>query len=65
MTMLDAIGLAAIIVLLIIDYMFFRLISRTLAWAVNRLPQYRPGGRYRSQSTPEKYAPLGKPRNGS
>ncbi|MEJ8631544.1 hypothetical protein P0F65_20675 [Sphingomonas sp. I4] len=62
---LNAIGLAAIIVFLIVDYLFLRVVLRSLIWIVDRLPLYRAGGRYRSQSSPEKYARFRKPHNGS
>ncbi|WP_131819298.1 hypothetical protein [Sphingomonas jatrophae] len=45
-------------VLLIADYLFYRLMSRLLVRLFDCLPPYRPGARYRSQSTPERYAAL-------
>ncbi|KQN25778.1 hypothetical protein ASE86_06115 [Sphingomonas sp. Leaf33] len=62
---LNAIGLAAIIVFLIIDYLFFQVVLRSLNWVVERVLLDRAGGRYRSQSSPKKYARFRKPRNGS
>jgi hypothetical protein len=60
-----AIGAAALVALLVADFLLDRLMIRALFRLIDRLPPYRPGGRYRSQSTPERYAPLRKPRNGS
>jgi hypothetical protein len=59
------IGAIIIVTLLIVDFWLDRLVLRALFKLVERLPPYRPGGRYRSQSTPEKYASLRKPRDGS
>lgn len=60
-----AIGAAVLGVLLVADFLFYRLMTRALFKLVDLLPPYRPGGRYRSQSAPERYATLRKPRNGS
>ena len=65
MTFLNAIGAVVIIALLIADFLFYRLIIRALYALVDRLPPYRPGGRYRSQAEPGKYASLRRPRAGS
>ena len=62
---LNAIGLAIIMVFLMVDYLFSRMVVRALVWAVDRLPPYRPGGRYKSQSSPEKYVPFRKRHNGT
>jgi hypothetical protein len=63
-TVAIAIGSALLITLLIVDFLLYRLMVRSLFGLVDLFPPYRPGGRYRSQSTPEKYAALRKPRNG-
>jgi hypothetical protein len=60
-----AIGAAVIVALLIADFLFHRLMIRALERLIDLLPQYRPGGRYRSQSAPEKYASMRRRRNGS
>ncbi|WP_153002916.1 hypothetical protein [Sphingomonas sanguinis] len=65
MTVLNAIGLAVIVALLLADFLFYRLMIRALVRLIDRLPPFRLGGRYRSQSTPEKYASFRKPWNGS
>lgn len=65
MTAVIAISASVLVVLLVADFLFYRLIIRALFRLVDLLPPYRPGGRYRSQSTPERYARLRKPRNGS
>jgi len=65
MTVAIATGAAVIIALLVADFLFYRLMIRALFALVDRLPPYRPGGRYRSKATPEKYASLRRPRNGS
>jgi membrane protein implicated in regulation of membrane protease activity len=65
LTVLNAIGLAAIIVFLVVDYLFFRLVLRLLVWVIERLLSYRPGRRYKSRSSPERYARFRKSRNGS
>lgn len=63
MTVLNALGLAIIIALLLADFLVHRLIIRALVGLIDRLPPYRPSGRYRSRSEPEKYASFRKPRN--
>ncbi|WP_395331231.1 hypothetical protein WBP06_01705 [Novosphingobium sp. BL-8H] len=60
-----AIGAAVIVALLTVDFLFYRLMIRGLERLIDLLPPYRPGGRYRSQSTPKKYASLRWPRSGS
>lgn len=60
-----AIGSAVTITLLVADLLLNRLTVRTLFALLDRLPPYRPGGRYKSQSTPEKYASLRRPRKSS
>jgi hypothetical protein len=59
------IGAVVIITLLTVDYLFHRLMLRAFERLIDRLPPYRLNGRYRSQSEPDKYALLPKPRNGS
>jgi hypothetical protein len=61
------IGIAAVVLaaLLVADFLFYRLVIRALFRLVDHLPSYRPGGRYRSQSEPEKYGRLRRRRNGS
>ena len=57
--------LAVILVAMIVaGRMLYRLSIRTVFALVDWLPPYRPQGRYRSQSAAEKYAPLGKRRDG-
>ncbi len=62
--MLNLIGLAAIVAILMLDYLFFRVVLREFAWVADRLPEYRPNGSYKSQSSPDKYARYRKSRNG-
>jgi hypothetical protein len=64
-TVVIAIGAAVLAALLIADFLFYRLMIWALFRLVDLLPLYRPRGRYRSRSTPERYASLRKPRNGS
>ena len=59
-----AIFLAVLLPLFVADFWLNRLIPRALFKLADRLPRYRPGGRYQSQSMPEKYASLRKPRGG-
>lgn len=65
MTVPIAIGSTVTITLLVADLLLNRLTVRTLFALLDRLPPYRSGGRYKSQSTPEKYASLRRPRKGS
>lgn len=60
-----AVAAAVLTVPLIADFLFYRLMIRALFGLIDLLLPHRPGGRYRSQSTPEKYASLRKPRNGT
>lgn len=64
MTVVIASGAAVLITLLVADLLLYRLMIRVLFGLVDRLPPYRPGGRYRSQFTPERYATLRRLRNG-
>ncbi len=57
-----AIGVAVITALLVVGLWFNRLVVRALFKLVDCLPPFRPGGRYRSQSLPEEYASLRRPR---
>lgn len=50
-----------VIAVMVIDHLSVRLVNRLLLKLADRLPPYRPGGRYRSQSAPEKYASLRRP----
>jgi hypothetical protein len=63
MTVVIASGAAVLVALLVADLTLYRLVFRALFGLVDRLPPHRPGGRYRSQSSPERYAPVRKPRN--
>lgn len=65
MTVVIAIGAAVLVALLVANFLFYRLMIRVLFRLIDLLPPYRPKGRYRSQSTPERYASLRKRRNGS
>lgn len=58
------VGLAILAALLVVHFWLDRIIVRVLSKLVDRLPPYRPGGRYRSQCSPEKYASLRKRRIG-
>jgi hypothetical protein len=60
-----AIFAALLVALLAADFLFYRLVMRALFGLIDRLPPYRPGGRYRSQSTPEKYRSTRKRPSGS
>jgi hypothetical protein len=57
------IGVAALLVLYAVDLWLSQVVVRALFRLVNRLPPYRPGGRYHSRSEPEKYASLRRKRN--
>jgi hypothetical protein len=57
-TVLIAIGAGIVVALLVVDFLLYRLTIRALIGLIDHLPRYRPGGRYRSQSTPERYASL-------
>jgi hypothetical protein len=47
-----AISSAVLVALLVADFFLCRFAIRALFGLIGRLPPYRPGGRYRSQSTP-------------
>lgn len=51
--------LAAVVAL---DLWLDRVVTRTLFKALDRLPPFRPGGRYRSSSMTERYEALKKDR---
>lgn len=53
-TVVIAIFAALLVALLAADFLFQRLVMRALFGLIDRLPPYRPGGRYRSQSAPDK-----------
>ena len=55
----------ALVAMLVAGRRLYRLFIGVMFALVDWLPPYRPQGRYRSQSTPEKYESLGKPRDGS
>lgn len=57
-----AVGLVA---MLVAGRMLYRLFIRAVFALADWLPPYRPQGRYRSQSAPEKYASLAKRRRGA
>ena len=64
-TVVIVMGAAVLAALLVANYLLYRLMIRAMFKLIDLLPPYRPGGRYRSQATPEKYASLLKPRKGS
>ena len=57
------VGVAVLLALYAIDLWLGRVVMRALFRVVDRLPPYRPGGRYHSRSEPEKYASLRRKRN--
>lgn len=59
--MLIEISSTVVSALLTIDACVDRVAFRTLSKLIDRLPPYRPGGRYRSRSEPERYAALRRP----
>jgi hypothetical protein len=57
------VGVPVLIALYSVDLRLGRVVMRALFRLVDRLPPYRPGGRYHSRSEPEKYASLRRKRN--
>ena len=64
-TIFIAVLAVVLVAMLVAGRMLYRLFIRAGFALVDWLPPYRSQGRYRSQSTPEKYASLGKRRDGS
>lgn len=58
------VGLAILLALSALDFWLDRVITKALFKLIDRLPPYRPGGRYRSQSEPRKYALFRRKRTG-
>ncbi len=63
MVVLVVILAAVLLALYAVDAWLGRTVARALFRLVDRLPPYRPGGRYHSRSEPEKYASLRRKRN--
>jgi hypothetical protein len=57
-----AIG-ATLLALYAVDLWLGRVLTQALFSLVDRLPPYRPGGRYRSRSEPKRYASARKRRD--
>ena len=64
-TVVIAIVLAVLVALLFAYLLCYRLMIPAVFRLLDLFPPYRPKRRYRSQSTPERYASLRKLRNGS
>lgn len=62
-TIFVAVLAVLLVAMLVAGRMLHPLSMRALFALVDWLPPYRPQGRYRSQSTPEKYETLGKRRD--